>query len=95
MTNLFEESPLLDDIRDGFLLDTTSFIDVLEGVKILCLLMLNDSDLRWREATRTGEDKKRLEWEKADMQTFPKAPLPTQRRRLKWKRLTSPSKSMG
>lgn len=45
LTNLFKESPLLDDVRDSLLLDTTSFVDVLEGVKILRLLVLDNSDL--------------------------------------------------
>jgi hypothetical protein len=30
-----------------------------------------------------------------EIRTFPNAPLPTQRRRTKWNRLTSPSKSTG
>ena len=40
----------MNDIRDGFLSDATSFVDVLEGVKFLRLLVLYDSDLR-RETT--------------------------------------------
>lgn len=46
LPDLFKQLPLLDDIRNSFLLDTTGFVDVLEGVKILRLLVLNDPDLR-------------------------------------------------
>ena len=46
-TDLFEQSPLLDDIGDGFLLDAASLVDVFEGIEILRLLVLNDPDLRW------------------------------------------------
>lgn len=45
-TDLFEESSLLDDIRNCFLLDATSLVDVFEGIEILRLLVLNDPDLR-------------------------------------------------
>jgi hypothetical protein len=53
LPDLFEQPPLLDDVRDGFLLNTTSFVDVFEGVKILRLLVLNDSDLWWHKVTNT------------------------------------------
>jgi hypothetical protein len=48
-TDLFEQPPLLNDVRDGFLLDAASFVDVLEGVEFLRLLVLDNPDLQWRE----------------------------------------------
>ena len=48
-TDLFKQSSLLDDVWDSFLLDATSFVDVFKSVEILRLLVLNDSDLDWRE----------------------------------------------
>ena len=47
-TDLFEQPPLLNDVRNGFLLDAASFVDVLEGVEILRLLVLDNPDLQWR-----------------------------------------------
>lgn len=45
-TYLFQQPSLLDDVRDRLHLHTFRFVDVLEGVQISRLLMLNYADLR-------------------------------------------------
>lgn len=88
-TDLFQETAFLHDVGDGLHLDAFGLVDVLEGVEFTALLVLDDSDL---ERRTVSEERRERE---SGKRTFPKAPLPTQRRRTKWNRLTSPSKSMG
>jgi len=44
-TDLFKETAFLDDIRNGFHLDTLSLIDIFQGIEFTGLFMLNDPDL--------------------------------------------------
>jgi hypothetical protein len=50
-TDLLEKPPLLDDICDRFLPDAAVLVDILEGIEVLRLLVLNDPDLgaAWTE----------------------------------------------
>lgn len=84
--HLFEKSAFLNDVGDGLHFDAFCLVDVLEGVELASLLVLDDADLGGCEGEREIY---------TERHTLPKAPLPTQRRRIKWKRVTSPSKSMG
>lgn len=43
--HLFEQAPFLNDIGNSFHSDTFGFVNVLEGVYIASLLVLNDADL--------------------------------------------------
>ena len=45
MGYLFQQSTLLDDVRNGFHLDTFGLVDVLEGIQLASLLVLNYTDL--------------------------------------------------
>ena len=85
---LLQQSALLNDVSNGFHLDALRLVDIFEGIEIACLLVLNDSDLQGISGGAEGRKAKRK-------CTLPNAPLPTHRKRMKWKRLTSPSKSIG
>ena len=47
--HLLQQSALLNDVGDGLHLHTFGLVDILEGVKITGLLVLDDSDLRYRQ----------------------------------------------
>ena len=86
VADLFQKATLLYNIGDCLHLYTLGLVDVLEGVEILSLFVLYDADLGTGETIGKSSGRVR---------TFPKAPFPTHLRRTKWKRLTSPSKSIG
>ena len=44
-TDFFEELTLLNDIRDGLLLDALRLVDILEGKELLRLFMFHNPDL--------------------------------------------------
>jgi len=48
MLNLLQQAPLLDNVRDCLLLDTSRLVDVLEGVELLQPLVLDDAHLAER-----------------------------------------------
>ena len=85
---LLQQSALLNYFSNGFHLDALRLVDIFEGIEIACLLVLNDSDLR---GISGGVEERKAKAK----HTLPNAPLPTHRKRMKWKRLTSPSKSIG
>ncbi len=45
-TDLFQQAPLLDNVRDGLHLDALRLIYVLESIEILGLLVLYHTDLQ-------------------------------------------------
>jgi hypothetical protein len=73
--DLFEQSPLLDDIGNCLHLDTLCFVDVFESIELASLFMLDHTDL-----DAGGFISERRRWR---ARTLPNAPLPTQRRRTK------------
>ena len=78
----------MDDVGDGLHLYALGLVNVFKRVEIAGLLMLNHADLEKKAVT--GKERTRARAKHA----LPKAPLPTHLKRTKWKRLTSPSKSM-
>lgn len=57
--HLLEEPTLLDDISNGFLLDTSGLVYILEGVELLRLFVLNDSNLRKSELEEEDRERTR------------------------------------
>ena len=53
---LLQQSALLNDVGDGLHLHTLGLVDILEGVKITGLLVLDDSDLRCRQKSSRVRD---------------------------------------
>jgi hypothetical protein len=92
-TNLFEQAAFLNDVGDGLHLDAFGFVDVLESIELLCLLVLDNADLGECRISVGGG--KPVGFGSGEGSTLPKAPLPTLLRRRKWKRFASPSKSTG
>ena len=60
MGYLFQQSTLLDDVRDCFHLDTLCLVDILERIELSCLLVLDHPDLDgeirpWVKQVETNE----------------------------------------
>ena len=92
---LFQQPALLDDVGDCLHLHALRLVDVLEGIEVASLLVLDNSNLDWDVVGAGASEVVDLAGPSGEKRTLPNAPFPTHRRRMKWKRFTSPSKSMG
>ena len=55
-SNLFQQPAFLDDIGHGLHLDALCLVDILESIKLLGLLVLDDADLSWEGLWRNLAD---------------------------------------